>query len=65
MSNIYRHTNDFDKTVILSKIEDLNDRLNEEKTKNPEERNPDKEFELMYARMIAGLKLNTGGIRLY
>lgn len=60
MAQILAYDSDFERSKVLDKIDNLEIRLLEEQNKAPEERNPDKEFELMYARMIAGLKLNTG-----
>ena len=53
------YDNDFDKDVIYSKLADLSDKLEEERTKNKEEFSPERERELLYAQMIQGLKLNT------
>lgn len=60
MADIYGYTGEFERTNILEKMDDLETRLLDEQAKKPEDRNPDREFELLYARMIAGLKLNTG-----
>ena len=49
-----------ERNKALERISELEYMLEDEKAKAPEERNPDREFELLYARMIAGLKLNTG-----
>lgn len=64
MADIYGYTGEFQRGNILDKMDDLDMQLAEEQAKNPEERNREREFELMYAKMIAGLKLNTGA-RLY
>lgn len=60
MAQILAYDSDFERNKVLEKMDNLETKLLEEQNKAPEERNPDKEFELMYARMIAGLKLNTG-----
>lgn len=55
--NFYTFSN---RANAIERMNELSDMLEEEKAKAPEERNPDREFQLLYARMIAGLKLNTG-----
>lgn len=60
MADLYGYSGDFERAKVVEKMDDLETKLLEEQSKSPEERNPDREFELMYARMIAGLKLNTG-----
>lgn len=64
MGYIYGYSGEFERSNILAKIGELESRMMDEKAKDKDERSPDKEFELLYARMIAGLKLNTG-YRLY
>lgn len=59
-----RYYNGFDRNAIFDKIDRLDTELQEEQAKSDDERSRDREFELIYARMIAGLKLNTG-IRLF
>lgn len=58
MNNIY--LNDFDKHSVFDKIDNIDMQLQEEQMKEPDKRDRDREFELLYAKMIAGLKLNTG-----
>ena len=60
MADIYGYTGEFQRSNIFHKIDMLESELNEEQSKEPEKRNMDREFELMYARFISGLKLNTG-----
>ena len=60
MGNIYQYNNDFDRTQIINRMGELEMQLEDEQLKNPEERDANREFELMYARFMAGLKLNTG-----
>ena len=60
MADIYGYNGEFQRSSIFHKIDMLENELNEEQSKEPEKRNMDREFELMYARFIAGLKLNTG-----
>ena len=42
----------------------IDNQLSEEQAKEPEKRDMSREFELLYAKFIAGLKLSTGA-RLY
>ena len=60
MADIYGYTNDFERGQIIEKMDLIDSQLIEEQEKEPEERNADREFELMYAKFIAGLKLSTG-----
>ena len=60
MADIYGYTNEFERGQIIEKMDMLDSQLLEEQEKEPEERNADREFELMYAKFIAGLKLSTG-----
>lgn len=53
------NNNEFDKSVIYNKIADISSKLEEEHSKNKEDRDAEKERELMYAQMIEGMKLNT------
>jgi hypothetical protein len=64
MADIYGYTGEFERSNIFNKIDMLDNQLAEEQAKEPEERNADREFELMYAKFMAGLKLSTGA-RLY
>ena len=60
MADIYGYTGEFERSKVLQKIDDLDCQLREEQAKEPDKRNANREFELMYARFMAGLKLNTG-----
>lgn len=60
MADIYGYTNEFERGQIIEKMDKLDSQLLEEQEKEPEKRNADREFELMYAKFIAGLKLSTG-----
>lgn len=64
MADIYGYTGEFQRSEIFKKMDMIDEKLAEEQSKEPEERNADREFELMYAKFMAGLKLNTGA-RLY
>lgn len=64
MADIYGYTGEFQRSEIFKKMDMIDEKLAEEQSKEPEERNMDREFELMYAKFMAGLKLNTGA-RLY
>ena len=64
MVDIYGYTGEFQRSNIFNKMDMIDEKLAEEQAKKPEERNVDREFELMYAKFMAGLKLSTGA-RLY
>ena len=64
MADIYGYTGEFQRSNIFNKMDMIDEKLAEEQAKKPEERNVDREFELMYAKFMAGLKLSTGA-RLY
>lgn len=48
----------FDRDVIYSKLAKISSELEKEQNKNLEERNREKEKELIYAQLIQGMKLN-------
>ncbi len=54
------YINDFTVNGIIDKMNNIEEQLIEERGKSIEERDRSREFELMYARFMAGLKLNTG-----
>jgi hypothetical protein len=60
MPNIYGYTNDFERRQIIDKMDIIESKLLEEQSKEDCKRDLDREFELMYAKFIAGLKLSTG-----
>lgn len=64
MADIYGYTGEFERSNIFSKMDMIDEKLAEEQAKEPEKRDADREFELMYAKFMAGLKLSTGA-RLY
>ncbi len=53
------NNNEFDKDVIFNKLAELSSKLEEEVGKDDNDRDFEKERELIYAQMIQGLKLNT------
>jgi len=53
------NNNEFDRDVIFSKLAELSSKLEEEQAKDDNERDFERERELIYAQMIQGLKLNT------
>lgn len=53
------NNNEFDKDVIIEKLSKLSAELDEEMSKDDSERSIERERELMYAQMLAGLRLNT------
>ena len=64
MADIYGYTGEFQRSEIFKKMDMIDEKIAEEQAKEPEERNMSREFELLYAKFIAGLKLSTGA-RLY
>lgn len=56
MQTIYLYENEFDKNVILEKMDKITQQIQEEK--NKKDYNKDREKELLYAQFIQGLKLN-------
>lgn len=59
MDNIYEYKgDDFDKSVIFDKIDRIHEMLEEERSKDEGERDKKREFELIYAKFIQGLKLS-------
>lgn len=60
MADIYGYNGDFQRSNIFKKLDMIDEQLSEEQSKEPEKRNLDREFELRYAKFIAGLKLSTG-----
>lgn len=55
----YTNDSDFNKDVIYSKLAELSEQYENEVSKSDEERDLERERELMYATFIQGLKLNT------
>lgn len=53
--------NEYNSYNIIEKLNDLDKQLLEEQQKDDNERNKEREFELLYAKLIHGMKLNTGG----
>lgn len=58
MNNGYLH--EFTPEGVIEKMNQLDEQLIEEQEKDFDKRNREREFELMYAKFMAGLKLNTG-----
>ena len=58
MQTIYQYNKDFDKSVIINKMNDLSEQIKEEQTKDNDEYNKEKELELIYAQLIQGIKLS-------
>ncbi|MBP5458110.1 MAG: hypothetical protein J6Y37_16600 [Paludibacteraceae bacterium] len=45
---------------IIDNVIDISNMVEEERSKPDDERNPEREFELVYAQFVQGLKLSTG-----
>ena len=58
MNNAFLH--EFTPEGVIEKMNKLDEQILEEQEKDVEERDRAREFELMYAKFIAGIKLNTG-----
>lgn len=57
--NSYGYDNEFDKNAIYGKLAEISSKLEEEQKKADIDRDAEREIELMYAKMIEGMKLNT------
>lgn len=53
--------NDYTTANVIEQIDKINEMLINEQQKEDNERNKEREFELLYAKLIHGMKLNTGG----
>lgn len=60
MDNIYVYQDDFERNNVIDRVNCIADKLAEEQNKPVDERDFDKERELIYAQFIQGLKLSTG-----
>lgn len=60
MDNIYVYQDDFERNNVIDRVNCIADKLAEEQSKPVDERDFDKERELIYAQFIQGLKLSTG-----
>ena len=55
-----KQENEFDRNVIFDKMDRFQSLLDEDQEKPIEERDKQKEFNLMYAQFMQGLRLSTG-----
>lgn len=64
MSDIYRYiqSDDYHRADVIQRMSDIAGELELERAKPDEERNPDKEFKLVYRQFVEGLKLSTGSM---
>lgn len=60
LQTIYRYGNEFDKNVIYDKIGNIDERIENEENQELTKERAKKIRELMYAKFVQGLKLNTG-----
>lgn len=60
MDNIYVYQDDFERNNVIDRVNCIADKLAEERNKPVDERDFDRERELIYAQFIQGLKLSTG-----
>ena len=62
MNNIA--ASEYTRERVIERMENLEEQLLEEQEVDPEKIDRQREFDLLYARFMAGLRLNTG-MRLY
>lgn len=60
VQTIYRYGNDFDKNVICDKLAEIEDKIQDEEEQEPSEEREEKIRNLMYERLIQGMRLCTG-----
>ena len=65
MTDIYNYRDDFEVNRVIDRVNCIADELSAEHAKAPDERDLDKERELIYAQFIQGLKLSTGQNNLF
>ena len=54
------YNNEYDKNQIMNEVVLLQEELKEIQNKNEEERDKEKELQLIYKQFVKGLKLSTG-----
>lgn len=61
MNDIYKYmSEEFNPLNVMERVSDISIELEEERSKEQEERDERKEFELIYRQFVQGLKLSTG-----
>lgn len=60
LQTIYRYGEGFDKDVILNKMAELDEKIEDEEGKDLSKERDDRVRNLIYAKFIQGLKLCTG-----
>lgn len=65
MTDIYNYRDDFEVNRVIDRVNCIADELAAERAKAQDERDLDKERELIYAQFIQGLKLSTGQNNLF
>jgi len=65
MTDIYNYRDDFEVNRVIDRVNCIADELAAERSKAQDERDLDKERELIYAQFIQGLKLSTGQNNLF
>lgn len=65
MEDIYNYRDDFDVSNVIDRVNCIANELSEERAKTPEERDMEKERQLLYAQFVQGLKLSTGQNKLF
>lgn len=59
MNTIYSYNNEFDRSHVIDKVNEIAEEIEEEIEKPEDERDGNKEFKLIYKQFIEGLKLST------
>jgi len=62
MDTIYEYKDEFNADTVINDINVIASELKKESEKPEEERNKDREMELIYAQFIRGLRLSTGQV---
>lgn len=65
MEDIYKYRDDFEVNNVIDRVNCIANELAEERAKAPDERDLEKERQLLYAQFIQGLKLSTGQNKLF
>lgn len=62
MGTIYEYNDDFNADTVINDINVIASELKKESEKPDDEKNKDRERELIYAQFIRGLRLSTGQV---
>jgi len=59
MADIYQYQNKFDKANVIDELMSISEEIDEETMKPDDERDRQREFDLIYKQFVKGLKLST------